>query len=110
MLSFTRLVSRVASCPSITPMATMASGPGRVPVTLIPGDGVGPEIMDSAQEVLQAMGAKVDFEEVYFSEVNRAASMPINDVMDVVKRNKVALRGVIGIPEETARPVRQRSK
>ena len=33
--------------------------PGRVPVTLIPGDGVGPEIMDSAQEVLQAMGAKV---------------------------------------------------
>ena len=62
-------------------------------MTLIPGDGVGPEIMDSTQEVLLQMGAKVDissqimsalinlvlnsqidFEEVYFSEVNRGAS------------------------------------
>ena len=50
---------------SLTP-----TGPNdRVPVTLIPGDGVGPEIMDSCQEVLQAMGAKIDFEEIYFSEV-----------------------------------------
>ena len=29
-------------------------------MTLIPGDGVGPEIMDSTQEVLLQMGAKVD--------------------------------------------------
>ena len=62
-------------------------------MTLIPGDGVGPEIMDSTKEVLLQMGAKVDplvitngecsnlvldsqidFEEVYFSEVNRGAS------------------------------------
>ena len=41
----------------------------RVPVTLIPGDGVGPEIMDSCQEVLQSMGARLDFETIYFSEV-----------------------------------------
>ena len=38
-------------------------------VTLIPGDGVGPEMMDSAQEVLQSMGARLDFEPIYFSEV-----------------------------------------
>ena len=38
-------------------------------MTLIPGDGVGPEIMDSCQEVLQSMGAKIDFETIYFSEV-----------------------------------------
>ena len=47
----------------------------RVTVTLIPGDGVGPEIMDSCQEVLQAMGAKVDFEELYFSEVGNCISL-----------------------------------
>ena len=41
----------------------------RVTVTLIPGDGVGPEMMDSAQEVLQSMGARLDFEPIYFSEV-----------------------------------------
>ena len=40
-----------------------------VTVTLIPGDGVGPELMDSCQEVLQSMGARINFEHVYFSEV-----------------------------------------
>ena len=31
---------------------------------------IGPEIMDSAQEVLKQMGVPIDFEEIYFSEVN----------------------------------------
>ena len=43
----------------------------RVTVTLIPGDGVGPEMMDSCQEVLQSMGARLDFEPIYFSEVRK---------------------------------------
>ena len=69
---------------------------------------------------------QIDFEEVYFSEVNRGASrlvlfitvlycasfdqvilkigsQPIfsslEDVTAAVKKNKVALRGVMGIPE-----------
>jgi len=80
--------------------STPNQGPNdRVTVTLIPGDGVGPEIMDSCQEVLQAMGAKVDFEELYFSEINHGASRSLDDVMASVKKNKVALKGVIGIPE-----------
>ena len=40
--------------------------PGRVPVTLIPGDGVGPVIMDSTKEVLNRMGAKVHICDVGF--------------------------------------------
>jgi isocitrate dehydrogenase (NAD+) len=77
----------------------MSTTSGRVPVTLIPGDGVGPEIMDSTKEVLLQMGAKIDFEEVYFSEVNRGASSSLEEVTALVKKNKVALRGVMGIPE-----------
>ena len=42
--------------------------PGRVPVTLIPGDGVGPEIMDSTKEVLNRMGAKVHICDLGFSK------------------------------------------
>merc|ERR1719330_1759231 len=55
--------------------------------------------MDSTKEVLNRMGAKIDFEEVYFSEVNRGASSSLEDVTAAVKKNKVALRGVMGIPE-----------
>ena len=36
---------------------------GRHVVTLVPGDGVGPEIMGSVQEVFKAAGVPVDFEE-----------------------------------------------
>jgi len=55
--------------------------------------------MDSCQEVLQSMGARINFEQVYFSEINHGASQPLEDVMASVKRNKVCLKGVIGIPE-----------
>ena len=34
-------------------------------VTLVPGDGVGPEIMGSVQEVFKAAGVPVDFEEYF---------------------------------------------
>ena len=34
---------------------------------------MGPEMMDSCQEVLQSMGARLDFEPIYFSEVRTAA-------------------------------------
>lgn len=38
---------------------------GRQTVTMIPGDGVGPEIMGSVKDVFKAVGAPVDFEELF---------------------------------------------
>ena len=37
---------------------------------MIPGDGVGPEIMDSVEEVLNSIGAPIDFEVYHLSEVH----------------------------------------
>lgn len=37
---------------------------GRRVVTMIPGDGVGPELMTSVKSVFSAAGAPIDFEEV----------------------------------------------
>ena len=37
---------------------------------MIPGDGVGPEIMDSVEEVLNSIGAPIDFETYHLSEVH----------------------------------------
>lgn len=39
---------------------------------MIPGDGVGPEMMDSVQEVLKAIGAPIDFDVHHLSEVEYA--------------------------------------
>jgi isocitrate dehydrogenase (NAD+) len=38
---------------------------GRQRVTLIPGDGVGPEVMSSVKDVIAAAGAPVDFDELF---------------------------------------------
>ena len=42
---------------------------GKYGVTMIPGDGVGPEIMDAVQTVVKSVGAPIDFEVMHLSEV-----------------------------------------
>ena len=32
-------------------------------ITLIPGDGIGPEVVESARRIIDATGAKIDWEE-----------------------------------------------
>jgi len=59
-------------------------------VTLIPGDGVGPELSESAIGVLQASGAPVNFE-VY--PTVRADVEQSFDLMASIARNQVVLKG-----------------
>merc|ERR1711936_551628 len=70
-----------------------------IPVTLIPGDGVGPELMDSVQSVFKSLGAPVSFETMHLSEVQHWNSEKIEDVEESVKKNKVAIKGVINAPD-----------
>ncbi|XP_072026767.1 isocitrate dehydrogenase [NAD] subunit beta, mitochondrial-like isoform X2 [Amphiura filiformis] len=67
-------------------------------VTLIPGDGVGPELMNSVKEVFRSAGVPVEFEEIFLSEVQVGQSATIDDVIDSFKRNHVALKGTIHTP------------
>merc|ERR1711981_111997 len=72
---------------------------GTIPVTMIPGDGVGPELMDSVQSVFKSLGAPVSFETMHLSEVQHWNSEKIEAVQESVKKNKVALKGVINAPD-----------
>ncbi|XP_057244733.1 isocitrate dehydrogenase [NAD] subunit gamma, mitochondrial, partial [Malurus melanocephalus] len=66
---------------------------GRHTVTLIPGDGIGPELMLHVKEVFRHACVPVDFEEV---RVNSEA--PEDDVQNAImaiRRNGVALKGNI---------------
>jgi isocitrate/isopropylmalate dehydrogenase len=42
---------------------TSAGAPAPTPVTLIRGDGIGPEVVDAAMRVVEAAGANVSWEE-----------------------------------------------
>ena len=69
-------------------------------VTLIPGDGIGPELAEATRRVLDASGVKLDWEVVDAGEAVMAKEgTPLpQSVLDSILRNKVALKGPITTP------------
>ncbi|MCG3200292.1 MAG: Isocitrate dehydrogenase [NADP] [Gammaproteobacteria bacterium] len=73
---------------------------GKFPVTLIPGDGIGPEIVESVLEVLETVGAPFSWEQ----QVAGMAAMekyqdPLPQVtLDSIRRTKLALKGPLTTP------------
>jgi len=65
---------------------------------MIPGDGVGPELMSSVRAVFSAAGVPIDFEEVFVSEVHNGPRVDVNRVVESCKRNQVILKGIISSP------------
>jgi isocitrate dehydrogenase (NAD+) len=69
-------------------------------ITLIPGDGIGPEVTDAARLVAEATGLSIDWDVVDAGErAIRATGTPLPEaVLDSIRRNKVALKGPITTP------------
>ena len=69
-------------------------------VTLIPGDGIGPEVTKSMVKVVEATGVNIKWEEVKAGEeVIEEYNTPIPTyVIDSIKKNKVAIKGPITTP------------
>src|SRR5438105_14959665 len=75
----------------------------RHPVTLIPGDGVGPEISDATVRVLEATGVQFDWDVRQAGEnVMAEYGTPLPEhVLESIRRNRVALKGPITTPVGT---------
>ncbi len=69
-------------------------------ITLIPGDGIGPEVSAAAQRCVEATGVKVDWDTVEAGESaqKKTGELLPKGVLDSVKKNKVALKGPIITP------------
>ncbi|HJX68269.1 MAG TPA: isocitrate/isopropylmalate dehydrogenase family protein [Candidatus Limnocylindrales bacterium] len=69
-------------------------------VTLIPGDGIGPELAEATRRVLDASGVEFDWEVVEAGEAVMAKEgTPLPQyVLDSILRNKVAIKGPITTP------------
>ncbi|GAB6022318.1 Isocitrate dehydrogenase [NAD] subunit beta, mitochondrial [Chamberlinius hualienensis] len=66
--------------------------------TMIPGDGVGPELMASVKEVFRAAGVPIVFEEFYFSEMNSSMSCSVDEIAKAIRRNVISLKGPLLTP------------
>ena len=69
-------------------------------VTMIPGDGVGPELSKATMRVLDATGVGIEWEIVQAGEnVMEEFGTPLPDhVLESIRRNKVAIKGPITTP------------
>lgn len=69
-------------------------------ITLIPGDGIGPEVVHSAKRVIEATGLEIDWDivnagaDVY---AKKGVLVP-DEVFESIEKNKIALKGPITTP------------
>ncbi|KAG0050766.1 NAD-dependent isocitrate dehydrogenase [Gryganskiella cystojenkinii] len=72
---------------------------GNYNVTLIPGDGIGPEIAESVVKIYKAAGVPIEWEPVSVTPVLKNGKVAIPDeALHSVKKNTVALKGPLATP------------
>lgn len=69
-------------------------------VTLIPGDGIGPEVTSAMVKVVEGSGADIDWEIVEAGEalIEKYNTAIPDYVIDSIKKNKIAIKGPITTP------------
>ena len=69
-------------------------------ITLIPGDGIGPEISEAVVRILEAAGLKIQWEvrEAGASAQVKYGEVLPGEVLDSILRNKIALKGPLSTP------------
>src|SRR5947208_155432 len=69
-------------------------------ITLIPGDGIGPEVSSAVVRIIEASGAKVEWETHYAGAqaLEKFGSTLPDELLESIRRNKVALKGPITTP------------
>lgn len=72
-------------------------------ITLIPGDGTGPEISEATRKVLEATGVPIqwDIQEAGLDVFKKEGTPLPTRVIDSIKKNKVAIKGPVTTPVGT---------
>jgi isocitrate dehydrogenase (NAD+) len=69
-------------------------------ITLIPGDGIGPEVASAVVRIVEASGVEINWETKYAGAqaLEKFGSTLPEDLLDSIRKNKVALKGPITTP------------
>lgn len=73
---------------------------GRFMVTMLPGDGIGPEMMRHVRNIFAIGGFPVDFEEINLDSLNENIDK-VEEALTSIRRNGVALKGNIETREHS---------
>jgi isocitrate dehydrogenase (NAD+) len=69
-------------------------------ITLIPGDGIGPEVTAAVTRIIETAGVDVKWEpfDAGITALEKYATPLPNELLDSIRRNKVALKGPVTTP------------
>lgn len=69
-------------------------------ITLIPGDGIGPEITKAATKIIESVGVKIDWEvvEAGMTAMDKYRNPLPQEVLDSIDKNGVVLKGPLTTP------------
>lgn len=69
-------------------------------ITVIKGDGIGPSIIDSALEILNAAGCDFDYEfvDAGLAALEKTGELLPQETIDTIARNKITLKGPLTTP------------
>src|SRR6188768_881996 len=69
-------------------------------ITLIPGDGIGPEVAAAVVRIIEASGVKIEWEEHIAGQeaLDKFGKTLPDELIESIQRNKVALKGPITTP------------
>src|ERR1044071_5912821 len=72
-------------------------------LTLLPGDGIGPEVTASVVSILECAGVDIEWEKYFVGSeaISRFGDPLPQEVLDSIIRNKVALKGPVTTPVGT---------
>ncbi|VDB85401.1 unnamed protein product [Peniophora sp. CBMAI 1063] len=92
-------VRRYASAAPTAAFAGQKGSNGKYTVTLIPGDGIGPEISESVKNIYDAAKVPIQWEEVDVTPILKNGKTAIPDsAIQSVRKNTVALKGPLATP------------
>jgi isocitrate dehydrogenase (NAD+) len=76
------------------------NSPQKIPATLIPGDGIGPEVSAATVEVMEALGAPFQWETMQagMAGVEKSGDALPKDTLDSIRRTRLALKGPLTTP------------
>lgn len=69
-------------------------------ITLIPGDGIGPEISEAMRRVVESTGVKIDWDvqEAGADAMEKYGTPLPEQVLDSIRKNKIAIKGPVTTP------------
>ncbi|GAA5974816.1 hypothetical protein JCM11641_008374 [Rhodosporidiobolus odoratus] len=95
----TRAYAQAASNPGTGAYTPNKNSDGTINVTLIPGDGIGPEISESVKQIFTAAKVPIKWEEVDVTPtlVDGVSTIPA-DAVASIRKNTIALKGPLATP------------